>query len=204
MSSLPVTALQMGLLVGATTILSVGPNNLMMLRAGLLGGRLVRVAGCVWASYMGLLACAYFAAGAPRVDSRLQGALTWIGVAVLAVFAVQSFASAVAACPEIKRDGDAQVQLKRAFAVIWLNPLTYLEMFVMPVTMSDGLGQAAARLPFIGGLMVMTPLCCLLYAGAGRLLAGFVTSARTMQAFDLASGLLLGGLSALLARSQLA
>lgn len=202
MGTLPVTGLDMGLLVGATTILSVGPNNLMMLRAGLADRGNVSVAGCVWVSYVSLLACAYLAVGAPATDPWLQRALTWVGVAVLAVFAAQSFASAAAFLGPGGR-GDGQVRLARALAVIWLNPLTYLEMFVMPVALGGSLDQATQRLPFIGGLVIMTTLCCLVYTGAGRFIAGFVTSARTVQVFDLASGLLLGGMAALLARSQL-
>ena len=121
---------------------------------------------------------------------------------MLVVFATRSFASAAKFCPD-KGTGEDKFHLTRALAVIWLNPLTYLEMFVIPATISVSLDQATGRVPFILGLLIMNTLCCIIYAGAGQFINRFVTSNRTIQSFDLASGVLLSLMAVLLARSQL-
>ena len=47
--------LALGLGFGAASMLSVGPNNLMLMREGLARGRTVTVATAVWLSYLVLL-----------------------------------------------------------------------------------------------------------------------------------------------------
>jgi L-lysine exporter family protein LysE/ArgO len=48
----------MGFGIGAASFLSIGPNNLMIIREGLVRGRVVAVVTAVWVSYVLLLALA--------------------------------------------------------------------------------------------------------------------------------------------------
>ena len=47
-------------MLGAASILSIGPNNLMLVREGLMRGRVGLVASLVFSSYLVLLATVFF------------------------------------------------------------------------------------------------------------------------------------------------
>jgi L-lysine exporter family protein LysE/ArgO len=80
-----------GLTLGFGSVLSLGPNNLLLLREGLLHGRKWLVASTVFSSHTALLAIACLATHWLAVlGPTLQTSLTWLGVLALLWFAWRS------------------------------------------------------------------------------------------------------------------
>ena len=50
---------QVGLALGLASMASIGPNNLMIIREGLLRRRAIFVASLVWGTYVALLAASW-------------------------------------------------------------------------------------------------------------------------------------------------
>lgn len=199
-----VQALCAGAALGATTILSVGPNNLMMFREGLQHGRVGRIAFAVWASYSLLLAGATMATTAlPAHDtaSPIRMALILSGVLLLTSLAAFSFFSAYRPKPATEDSGPGDGL--RFLVVIWINPLTYLEMFFAPAVVAQAY-SVEQRAAFFGGLLLMATICCALYPGLGRLAGRSSIARQNTRLLDLASGLILVGAACLTARPLLA
>lgn len=190
-------ALESGVAIGAATILSFGPNNLMMLREGLLGWRIGRVAVAVWASYVVLLGAAAAAAGLSLAepDRSIRVALVWSGAGILALLAIRSFLSGVRP-PAATVDGE-QRKLVRVLCVVWVNPLTHLELFVAPAMLGQAY-PAAGRAAFFGGVLAMATACCCLYPCLGRAVARSWRRSPSPRVLNLASGMALA-VAALLA-----
>lgn len=86
------SALHVGLAMGATSIVSVGPNNLMLLREGIARGRIVTVASLVLGSYVVLVSAAVFLGSSSfRSADCLSTILSWGGLVALIYFAGMSF-----------------------------------------------------------------------------------------------------------------
>ena len=87
--------LALGLGFGAASMLSVGPNNLMLMREGLAGGRTITVATVVWLSYLSLLLSAMvFVDLRQWIGPSTRVWLSWLGLASLAWFAVSAWRAA--------------------------------------------------------------------------------------------------------------
>lgn len=187
-------ALQAGVALGLASTASIGPNNLMLIREGLSGGRPGTVATAVCTSYGALLAGACLLADSTdMLGQDLRAWLGWSGFAVICCFAVIAFRSA-AQVGAVAPDSGQKMQnscVSKAISVIWLNPLTYLEYLVIPATVCATFPSTDDRLRLAASALLVTVLASCGYAYAGRLMAPVLLKRTTMRAFDLVSGLLL-------------
>lgn len=202
-------ALSAGLMLGTASILSVGPNNLMLVREGLTRGHVGLVAALVWTSYLALLVIAFLLADC--MADGLSGArtlLTWLGPIALTWFAAASLRAALrrepvrdpATTPRESR----RACLRRVLAVVWLNPLTYVELLLVPAALCGRFSGQEPRLEFILGLLSVAAVCCCGYAFGGGACIRVLRDGRALRAFDLSAGLLLATATVLLTYGLLA
>ena len=189
-------ALAAGLTLGAASILSIGPNNLMLLREGLRGGRVGLVATLVWTDYLLLVVMAFSLTDTIALAlAPLRSLLLWLGLAAVAWFATLSLRAALRA--EARRNPAAIGQesrfacVCRVAAVVWLNPLTYVERLLIPAAICGTFKDPMLRIEFVVGLMIMTTVNCYGYSLASGYCSSFLRHRRTLQVFDATSGLLL-------------
>ncbi len=192
--------LQMGLAMGAASMLSVGPNNLLLLRSGLCGRSPVPAVSAILGSYVLLVVMATVMAGsAVTVNEATERLLKWAGLVALANFAVMSFRSGLSA----KRQGRGKevdaVGLGTVLRTVWLNPLTFVELFLIPLSLAKSMTEDFDRMAFAAALLAMSALCCLGYAYGGVAVSRLLGATRLLASFDLVSGLILGGMSISLA-----
>lgn len=193
-------ALAAGLTLGAASMLSIGPNNLMLVREGLRGGRVGLVATVVWINYLVLIVMAFCLTDTIALAlAPLKAVLLWLGLAAVAWFATQSLRAALRA--EARRDPAAIGQesrsacICRVAAVVWLNPLSYVERLLIPAALCGSFKDPMLRIEFVFGLMIMTTVNCYGYSLASEYCSSFLRHRRTLQVFDATSGLLLSGIA---------
>ncbi|PSJ57939.1 hypothetical protein C7I85_21490 [Mesorhizobium soli] len=187
----PLSVLQLGLALGLASMLSVGPNNLMMLRAAIGRTRPVMVAATVWASYNTLAAVGvWLGAEISEQSAWLTAVLPWLGVVALLYFATASLRKALSRAVPADHPAES-ARIAASLRTVWLNPLTYLERLIMPSVFAADLEDPTLRLLFFFGLAGASTMNCFSYALGGRLLAGVIRSPRGLRIFDCAAGLLL-------------
>jgi L-lysine exporter family protein LysE/ArgO len=198
-------AMQVGLALGLASILSIGPNNITLMREGLVRGRVGLVASLISGSQVVLiLASWWLASSLQALDPTLRAVMSWIAVGVLFHFAVQSFRAAGAAPRAI--DDQPRVEgpmscVMRVLPVVWLNPLSYLEFLFLPAAIMEMLEQPQQQLVFLGTVTTMVVASNLLYGFGGRLMSGIARSGQRLRAFDLTSGAVMCCVASLLAVS---
>lgn len=193
-------ALAAGLALGMTYVLSIGPNNMMIIREGLVRGRVILVASVVLASYVLLLALSYGATDAiASWSASLTTVLSCLGIGAMIWFAGLSIRAALGAhTREIRAPRSSEpltVCLRRVALVVAVNPLLYIEFLLIPSGALGTLKEPLPRLEFTLGLIVMAALACYGYAAGGRACATLIRHRKAMQIFDLASGCVLGMLA---------
>lgn len=193
-----------GMAMGAASILSVGPNNVTLLREGIVGGRVGLVATTVWTSRLVLLVTALLLTETIAVQGAfLRPTLSWLGLVTLSWFAYSSLRTYFRADKEI-RLADSQREntmdcLRRVLMIFWFNPLTYVEMLFIPATVGGSFILPICRALFIGGLIVMATASCYGYAFGGRLVEPLFRRKSMLRMFDLTSGILLSCMAGILA-----
>ena len=186
-----------GLMVGAASMLSIGPNNLMLIRESLRRGHSGTMATTVYVNYVALgLASCLLADGLAEVRPQLRLALSCLGVVALAFFAAQALWTAMTQ-DATRRSGptrpdDKAGSIKRALLTVWCNPLTYLERLIVPAVLCAGMA-GPSRVAFVAALLLCGAASCYGYAWSGGLALKVFQHDRALRAFDLASGLLLAG-----------
>ena len=193
-----------GLALGSASALSLGPNALMLIREGLARGRVGLVTALVWVSNLSLLGLVLVTASSLRLDTpSLKISLSWVGLAALLWFATASFRSAFRTSRTTERHDGRQECRKacaiRVLKVFWTNPLTYIEIFIVPSAPCGTLDNPALRVHFISGMLaaLTTGFCC--YSCGGRLFSFLFYHQKTLQFFDFVSGILLSCLALSLA-----
>jgi threonine/homoserine/homoserine lactone efflux protein len=134
----------------------------------------------------------------PAIQTALTGllALLWF-----------AWCSLRAALTVQEKDRDSQARtaespldcLRRALAVVWLNPLTYIEFLLIPAVLCAAYSNMHSRLQFVFGLVCMTAINCYGYSLGGMVCAPLIRYRRALQIFDLASGGILTGVALILA-----
>lgn len=194
---------QVGLALGVASMVSVGPNNLMLMREGVARGRTGLVASLVLSSYVVLIAASVLLASlTTRIDPALTTVLTVSGFLAISWFALQSLRAAMAQRRMDDWSGRSEPAascLARVMRVVWMNPLTYLELLIVPAALCQSFGAGNARLDFVAALILMAALCCYGYALGGRLIASVLQSRTSLRIFDLVSGLILSAVAASMA-----
>lgn len=196
------SALSAGLFVGAASLLSIGPNNLMLIREGLARGRTCMVATVVAASYATLLLSSMVFSDALQIGGvAMRWWLSWLGIVSLTWFAFSAIRAALFADnpTQRRRLEGSHTCLKRALTVVWSNPLTYLELLVIPASICATLAGYTQRIEFIGAVLLMKVAGCYGYAFSGGLCAALIKGRPIMRVFDFSSGLLLSGIALVLA-----
>ncbi len=196
-------ALGVGLMLGGASIFSIGPSNLMLMREGLVRGRVGLVASSVWVSNLTLLAASLILTDTIAGGLLpLRSLLTVLGVATLSWFAVRSFRSAkslrVAPFASDIVMERATGSVGRALATVWFNPLFYIEVLLIPASICNGFKDHALRLQFAVGLAAMITIKVYGYAFAAGACAPYLERGRSLRLFDLASGLMLACFAALM------
>lgn len=199
------TAFQLGLAAGAASIVSIGPNNLMLIREGLVGRRVALVSSLVLASESCLILASYVGASSLVVlDADVRTVLSWGGLLAICWFACRSLLAASSPgrahfiLPQENRGSCAL----RVLGVVWLNPMAYLELLLVPAAIGQSLGSDAARLDFIAGLILADVAGCYGYGFGGRAIARRLRNGLDVRFFDLASGLALAAVGITLATTM--
>lgn len=199
------SALYVGFLMGAASIVSVGPNNLLLLREGIVGGRSVTAASLVFGSYAALVSVAVFLGSSSfRPADSLSNILSWCGLLALIYFAGLSFKAVWAHDVTDSASKDHETLLEcasRVLKVVWANPLTWLELLLVPAALARSFPSDVERIFFAAALLGMSAICCFGYALFGHLVASIVTRRGYLRVFDLVSGVILTCMSASLATS---
>lgn len=190
---------QAGLALGAASMASIGPNNLMMIREGLLRGRVIFVASLVLGTYVALIAASYLlGASIAGLDPSFRAVLSWLGLAAVSWFALQFFRAAAAAGRVEDRVDKAETGrscLARVMGVVWMNPLTYVELLLVPAALGQSFAAGVSRLEFVVALILMAALSCYGYALGGGMMVSLLRSRANLRIFDLISGLILSGVA---------
>ena len=193
-----------GMAMGTASILSVGPNNVTLMREGLFGGRVGLVATTVWASRLVLLIAALLLTEKIALQvGLLRPVLSWLGLATLCWFAFSSLRAYAQAANTIKIVGLGRETkfhcIRRVMSIFWLNPLTYVELLFIPATVGGSFVLPICRALFIGGLIVMATASCYGYAFGGRLVEPYFRRKNMLRMFDLTSGILLSCMACVMA-----
>ena len=193
-------ALAAGLALGTTYLLSIGPNNMMIIREGLVRGRVILVASLVFASYVALLLLSYSMTETLAAQSAsLSVVLSALGLAAMIWFALLSIRAALGPqgrhVEALAASEPIGTCLRRVALVVAVNPLLYIEFLLIPSGALGAFREPPLRLEFILGLIVMAALTCFGYALGGQACAGLFRHQRARQAFDLACGCVLAGLA---------
>ncbi|MER8787835.1 LysE family transporter [Mesorhizobium sp. M0983] len=203
MSFADASGFQAGLALGMASMASIGPNNLMMIREGLLRGRVMFVASLVWATYVALIAISYMLGSSiAGLDPSLGTALSWLGLAAVSWFAVKSFRAALAVGEAEDRSGKAETSrscVARVMGVVGMNPLTYVERLFVPAAFGQSFAASGTQLEFMVTLILMSALGCYGYALGGGRVAPLLRSRASLRIFDLVSGLILSTVALVMA-----
>lgn len=182
-----------GIAFGAVSLVSIGPNNILLLREGLGGRRPALVAGVMWLSYAGLLGVAVFAGHSlgPVLD-EVAPLLGWSGAMVLAAMGVAALRASARPAPDLGTQRAPEETGTRATArvlrVVWLNPLTYLELLAIPAALALPLGGLDQRCALFAGLLLAFAFNCFGFSLGASLLAGLFGKPARLQVFDRVSG----------------
>ncbi len=159
-----ISALHVGFLMGAASIASVGPNNLLLLREGIVGGRTLTVASLVFGSYVALVSAAVFLGSSSfRPGESLSSALSWGGLVALIYFAGLSFRAMWTHEVTQRATKDQESLLEcalRVLKVVWANPLTWLELLLVPAALARSFPSDIDRIFFAVALLTMSAICC--------------------------------------------
>ena len=196
-------AFSAGTAMGTASLLSVGPNNIMLVREGLIRGRVGLVAVTVWGSYIVLLASALVLTGTIAAEGKsIQPILSWLGLIALCWFAYSSlrayFRSSSVFHFNAKNREPASACLRRVLTIIWLNPLTYVELLLMPASIGGTFIMPICRVLFMSGLIMMATVACFGYSFGGGLCAPLFRRQDVLRKFDLVSGILLSCLAGIM------
>jgi len=161
------------------------------------------VASLVWGTYVALIAASYLlGASIAGLDPAFRTVLSWLGLVAVLWFALQSFRAASAVGRVEERVGKAETSrscLARVMGVVWMNPLTYVELLLVPAALGQSFGAGGSRLEFVMALILMAALCCYGYALGGGLMASLLRSRTNLRFFDLTSGLILSAVGLFMA-----
>jgi L-lysine exporter family protein LysE/ArgO len=193
-----------GTAMGAASILSVGPNNIMLMREGVMRGRVGLVASTVWASYLLLLVSALVLTDKIATNGDwIRHVLSWLGLVAISWFAFSSFRSYFRSGGELQEERSRREKtadcLRRVLTLVWLNPLTYVELLFIPAAMGGNFIMPICRILFISGLIMMATAACFGYGFGGGLVAPLFRKREMIRLFDLSSGVILSCMACIMA-----
>lgn len=189
-----------GFAFGALSLLSIGPNNILLLREGLGGRRPLLVASLMFLSYVALLSTAVVAGHS--VGPVVQDAaplLGWGGAIVLALMGAATLRASARPAPDIRTVACGtetwRAATARVLKVVWLNPLTYLELVAIPAALALPLDGFEQRGALLAGLLLAFALNCFGFTLGASLLSPVFGRPSHLLVFDRVSGCVMIGLA---------
>jgi L-lysine exporter family protein LysE/ArgO len=195
-----------GFAFGSVSLLSIGPNNVLLLREGLAGSRPLFVASVMWCCYAALLGLAVFAGRSVQPSiSGVAWILEWGGVLALAVMGLVALRKAGRRCVEVIGVQEAREAWTdaagRVLRVVWLNPLTYLELLAIPAALAVPLTNVGQLHALFAGLLSAFAINCFGFVLGASLLAPLFRRSSAIRVFDGLSGAIMLTLALLVAAS---
>lgn len=127
--------------------------------------------------------------------SPYRSMLTWLGLGAVSWFAFLSIRACLRPlrrqAAQDARGETLQACLGRVKAIVWLNPLTYIELLLIPASVCQSFPAPLVRLEFLASFVVMFAIACYGYSFGSGLFSSLFKRRRSMQIFDLTSGILL-------------
>jgi L-lysine exporter family protein LysE/ArgO len=197
-----------GVAMGTASLLSIGPNNLTLIREGASRGHVGIAATTVWTSRLTLLMLAFvFTDIISTKGLAVRPVLSWLGLLTLCWFALCSLRAYLRSgrnlnVTAVQREPITDC-VRRVLTIFWLNPLTYLEMLFVPATVGSSFVMPICRALFIAGLITTATASCYGYAFGGRACAPVFRRRNMVRMFDLISFVILSLLSIALATGLL-
>jgi L-lysine exporter family protein LysE/ArgO len=180
-----------GLLLQASLIVAIGPQNAFVLRQGLRREHVLPVVAlCVAADVLLLALGATGVTAAVRLHPAALAAVTWAGVLAMAAYGLLAIARAVRPGALSAGQGAAlsrRAALLRAAAFTFLNPHVYVDAVLL-------VGVVAAAQPpggapwFVAGASISSAAWFTALGLAARLLAPALARPVAWRALDLATG----------------
>ncbi|MFM7693472.1 MAG: LysE/ArgO family amino acid transporter [Actinomycetota bacterium] len=195
-----------GLITGLSLIVAIGAQNAYVLRLGLAREHVALAVGICAAADALLIAAGVAGLGAlVRAHGDLLTAVTLLGSAYLAWFALRSFARArrpEALTPAERAPGPARGVAVTVLALTFLNPHVYLDTVLLLGTIGASFGDQ--RWWFALGAAVASAIW---FSGLGfgaRLLTPLMARPATWRVLDAAIGVVMLAIAVLLVRSAVA
>jgi L-lysine exporter family protein LysE/ArgO len=195
-----------GLLTGLSLIVAIGAQNAYVLRLGLAREHVALAVGICAAADALLIAAGVAGLGAlVQAHDRVLTAITLLGAAYLAWFAVRSFGRArrpEALTPAARVPGPARAVAVTVLALTFLNPHVYLDTVLLLGTIGASFGDQ--RWWFALGAAVASAIW---FSGLGfgaRLLTPLMARPATWRVLDAAIGVVMLAIAILLVRSAVA
>lgn len=195
-----------GSALGAASMLSVGPNNLLMIREGMNQGRVVVVPTIVMLCYSACILAAFeFADQIARLPTEIRVTLAFLGIPIMIYFSIMCFFSAA----KSRRIGVEQVTQRepiqrcvlRTLTVLLCNPLLYIELLIVPASICAVMNSQADRLTFVIGLILTSSIYCFGFSFGARYLIRVLRISDRLAFFDAVSGAMLLGLAMFMMRN---
>ncbi len=193
-----------GFVLGAGLCCTLGPQSIYVLRQGMRRQEAVAVATVCAFTDVAMVGLGVVGFGAILITMpHFELFAAWGAAGLALAFGTRALQGALwpAQQPLQKDTGRRWGVVAMALALSLLNPQVYLEMmaFVGSVAVSY---PASARLPFMVGVMLVSPLWFFGLAYGGRRLALRVGCGLAMRVFDAVTAVIMIGLAALLIISQ--
>jgi L-lysine exporter family protein LysE/ArgO len=193
-----------GFILGAGLCCTLGPQSIFVLRQGMRRQGAVAVATVCAFTDIAMVGLGVVGFGAILITMpHLELFAAWGAAGLALAFGTRALQSALwPALQSLQREtGRRWGVVVMALALSLLNPQVYLEMmaFVGSVAVSY---PASARLPFMVGVMLVSPLWFFGLAYGGRRLAQQVGCGLAMRVVDAMTAVIMIGLAALLILDQ--
>ena len=181
-----------GLLLMASLVVAVGPENAFLLRQGLTGRHVAPVAGAAILIDMLLIGLGCLGLGGLiRAHAMLLAAVSWGGAAFLVYYAQGAFRRALRphALGPLAEEASASfgAALRVLTAVTLFNPAVLLDT-VLLVGGTSARYPGLARLGYFAGASLASTLWFLLICFGARYLRRFLASPRVWRVFECANG----------------
>ena len=194
----PAASVASGFLFGAGLIFSLGPQNLMLIRAGIARSHPLVVASTGYASEIALVglgigglgvALARYPPACALMQTAAAGLLAWWGLRILLRLRRRTGGPALPAARE------SMPQAIRAMLVVtWLNPLAWLEAMFLVGVLSSG----HDALSFAAGFLAASAIKFYGWSLAGMGLARHFAGGISLKLLDLVTGIVLIAVAVLL------
>ncbi len=194
-----------GLLTGLSLIVAIGAQNAYVLRLGLARERVAVAVGICIAGDVLLIAAGVAGLGVlVQAHGDVLTAITLLGAAYLAWFAVRSFQRArrpEALTPAERAPGPARTVALTVLALTFLNPHVYLDTVLLLGTIGASFGDQ--RWWFALGASAASAVWFTGLGFGARLLTPLMARPATWRVLDAAIGVVMLALAILLVRSAL-